>query len=462
MHHYGGLPVVAAAGVLLLFALYLGLYHAVFASAVTYCGTKLGSPAALIAAPFLWTAVELGRARITGFPWDLLGYAQVDNLWLNGLAPLTGVLGLSLLIASINAMWFFRWVTTRKWVRWTVPLLAALLVVLVEAMGRTRYVPSESANKTAVLLQDNLKVGDDRGFSLESKEQLLHSFTQWSLHPLTLTSSAAPQYTPALLQTPPEIIAWAEAPTNFFSTDPEFRQSAGLLAREAQAPMVADAATAETRVPAASKPLEFVSAGFFDRSGIYVGRYDKMHLVPFGEYVPYKPIFFFAGHLLDGLDFSPGKERRNFVTDGHSFGVFICYESVFGDEVREFARAGAQVFVNLSDDGWYGDTSAPWEHLDMVRMRAIENRRWVLRATNTGVTGSIDPHGRVIAALPRHMRAALAAPFEYRNGTTFYTRHGDWIGWCCLLVSLAMLVFAWFRHAAPMPDAVDSMEHTVN
>ena len=289
-------------------------------------------------------------------------------------------------------------------------------------------------------MQDNLSVGEDRGPYLESKSALLDSFTSWSLHPLRGPDSA-----PAPLTAPPEIIAWAEAPTNFFSADPAFRQAAGLLAKAAHAPLVADAASAELPPTPSSRPREFVSAAFFDAQGNYVGRYDKMHLVPFGEYVPYKPLFFFSGHLLDGLDFSPGTQRRTFQTGGHNFGVFICYESVFGDEVRQFVQNGAQVFVNLSDDGWYGDTSAPWEHLDMVRMRAIENRRWVLRATNTGVTGSIDPQGRLVASLPRHTRGALAAPFAYRDGTTFYTRHGDWIGWICLGSSTALLILALLR-----------------
>jgi apolipoprotein N-acyltransferase len=119
--------------------------------------------------------------------------------------------------------------------------------------------------------------------------------------------------------------------------------------------------------------------------------------------------------------------------------VFICYESIFGDEIRRFVQDGADVLVNISDDGWYGDTSAPWEHLDMARMRAIENNRWVLRATNTGVTASIDPQGRIATQLPRHVRASLAAMFEYRSDLTFYTRHGDWLGWLCTVLSAAAL-----------------------
>jgi len=146
-------------------------------------------------------------------------------------------------------------------------------------------------------------------------------------------------------------------------------------------------------------------------------------LLPFGEYVPYKKLFFFAGSLLQDVgELDPGKHRSVFTTGGHTYGTFICYESVFGDEVRQYARMGADVLVNISDDGWYGDTSAAWEHLNMVRMRAIENHRWVLRATNTGVTAAIDPYGRVITSTPRHIRTSPARALRLRARCYFLLR----------------------------------------
>jgi apolipoprotein N-acyltransferase len=197
------------------------------------------------------------------------------------------------------------------------------------------------------------------------------------------------------------------------------------------------------------------SATFFKEDGSYGGRYDKIHLVPFGEYVPYKPLFFFAGHLLDGLPFEPGTQRVLFDDRGRKYGVFICYESIFGDEIREFVRQGAQVLVNLSDDGWYGDSSAPWEHLDMVRMRAIENDRWVLRSTNTGVTASIDPFGRVVDQMPRHVRGSLLASFNFLNTTTFYTLHGDWIAWICALSAALLVAGSLVRSRRPSAAQVN-------
>jgi len=137
-----------------------------------------------------------------------------------------------------------------------------------------------------------------------------------------------------------------------------------------------------------------------------------------------------------------GWRRDLFSTGGHKFGVFICYESIFGDEIRIFAKEGADVFVNISDDGWYGDTSAPWQHLNMARMRAIENRRWLLRDTNTGVTTVIDPYGRLTASAPRHVFTSLAAHYGYRSDKTFYTVYGNVFAWLCGIIVLLALLFA--------------------
>ncbi len=236
----------------------------------------------------------------------------------------------------------------------------------------------------------------------------------------------------------------------FSDADPSLRAILGELARREHAPLVVDAVGRGTQPNPEGRYDEFASASFYLPDGTYAGRYDKMHLVPFGEYTPYKQLFFFAGHLLDQLVFVPGTQRRLFSAGGRRYGVFICYESIFGDEVREFAERGAQVLVNLSDDGWYGDTSAPWEHLDMARMRAIENRRWLLRDTNTGVTASIDPEGRIVSAMPRHVRGALEVPFAYRDDVTFYTRHGDWVGWLCALVAAAFLTGGALQQRFPL------------
>jgi apolipoprotein N-acyltransferase len=183
------------------------------------------------------------------------------------------------------------------------------------------------------------------------------------------------------------------------------------------------------------------SGSLFSPQGELITRYDKVHLVPFGEYVPFRRLFSFASGLTEQVgDFTPGTSRTPLQAGDAKLGVFICYESIFPDEVRQSAVNGADVFVNISNDGWYGDSGAFAQHLRQARMRAIENSRWLLRDTNTGVTASIDPFGRIVASVPRKTRTALLAPYALTNVTTFYTRHGDWFAWLCAIISVGGLV----------------------
>ncbi len=251
------------------------------------------------------------------------------------------------------------------------------------------------------------------------------------------------------------MIVWPEAPNDFIVIEPplratisslEFRTAISNLARAAEAPIIVGDISVDADRSVKRGYDQYNSADFIAPDGRFVGRYDKMHLVPFGEYTPYKRLFFFAGSLLQDVGlFDPGKHRTVFTTGGHSYGTFICYESVFGDEIRQYAQMGADVLVNISDDGWYGDTSAAWEHLNMVRMRAIENHRWVLRATNTGVTAAIDPYGRVVTSVPRHIRTSLRVRFNYEHDVTFYSEYGDLFAYFCALLTACGLGLGMLR-----------------
>jgi apolipoprotein N-acyltransferase len=456
MHLYGGLPNLASFGIVILFSLYLGLYQALFGWIIGLLRTSYAARVAICISPLAWVAVELARARITGFPWDLLGYTLVDNLVLNRLASWTGVMGLSLVVASVNALWLVRLPAARRGPRslgsrYLGPGVALLLVGLATLAAGSMHFPASPAGSIATLLQENLNVGSDTEAPPihETREQMLAAFTALSFHPLVEVpgQGAEATYVPAssMPQLPrAKLIAWPEAPTSFVDSDPAFRQAIGAVARRADAPVVVNSVTFGPRNPDGHYSM-YNSASFFLPDGTYGGRYDKMHLVPFGEYTPYKPLFFFAGHLLDDLPFIPGTQRTLLTAQGRRYGVFICYESIFGNDIRRFAQNGAQVLVNISDDGWYGDTSAPFEHMDMVRMRAIENSRWVLRSTNTGITAAIDPMGRVTARLPRHVRSSLDVFFAYRNNVTFYSQHGDWLAWLCVVVTALLCAAGYAR-----------------
>jgi len=239
----------------------------------------------------------------------------------------------------------------------------------------------------------------------------------------------------------PDLIVWPESPAPFYSTDPMLRDTVSNIARQAQTWMLVGSLGIRNAGETPERATELFNSGsLVDPAGEWVGRYNKMHLVPFGEYVPFKRVFGFAGGLTKEVgDFSPGTSRAALLA-GNKLGVFICYESIFPDEIRQLAANGAEVFVNISNDGWYGDSGAYAQHLKQARMRAVENDRWLLRDTNTGVTASFDPYGRVVSSIPRKVRAALDAPYAITNVTTFYTRHGDWFAYLCAIISVAGLL----------------------
>ena len=464
MHTYGGIAKPAAAGILVLFCLYLGLYHALFGAMISaFRRSPLGIQGAILLSPFAWVAVELARARITGFPWDLLGVTQVDNPLLTRLAPFTGGYGLSFVIAGVNALWLTRiTLKERRYTRTALTVAGVAVILMYIVFLRHIQAPlREGTSAMATLVQENLEVGaaaDSAGPPL-TKSQMLQTFSSLTLFPpngetcdgipelpsTKCVGRLTPQQsedtgsaTRYLSRT--DLIVWPEAPNSFYESDSEFRDAMSRLARAAQAPIIVGNIGID--FDQATKPGYdlFNSANFIQADGRFAGRYDKMHLVPFGEYTPYKRLFFFAGSLLQDVGmFVPGKHRLVFTTGGQTYGTFICYESIFGDEIRQYENMGAGVLVNISDDGWYGDTSAAWEHLNMVRMRAIENNRWVLRATNTGVTASIDPFGRVVMAAPRHIRTSLRVGFDYKHDVTFYAAHGDLFAYLCALVTSAGL-----------------------
>jgi apolipoprotein N-acyltransferase len=428
MHIYGGLSAPLALLVLCLFCLYLGLYHGAFGLLLAwFAGAR--NPVrrfALLVVPFLWVALELARTRISGFPWDLLGTVQVDNVPLAHVAKFTGVYGLSFEILLVNtavALAFL--VIPAKRARM---LMAALLAALVLQSGR--WIPSSPppANRLAVLVQSDIPILDPASWTT--------GYFRATLAGLEQTSMAATRSA----DRPVELIAWPESPAPFYTNDPVFREALTNLARSIRTPVVAGSIGTTNAMHSGGTTQVFNSAALVSSSGDWLGRYDKIHLVPFGEYLPFPSVFSFAGGLVDQVgSFTRGTSRQPLPVAGTPYGVFICYEAIFPDEVRQFAKNGAQAFLNISNDGWYGDSGAYAQHLLQARMRAMENERWILRDTNTGVTASIDPHGRVVATLPRKQRAALLAPFAQYTETTFYTRHGDWFAYLCAIISVVAL-----------------------
>jgi apolipoprotein N-acyltransferase len=440
MHEHGGLSVPFALLALFLFCLYLGLYHGLFGLLLSWSVGPGGDyRRALIAAPFLWVAVELARFNVTGFPWNLLGTAQVDNISLSRITTWTGVYGVSFEIMLVNVAVAAAFVVPRK--KRSTLLLAALAAAAVLQAGRLVDAPAIPADHAALLVQENIPV--DETWTRETFERTLRELTDLTVKDLSVkrdasAGSGASSSKPGSI----DLIVWPESPAPFFTSDPLFREPVSQMARDARSWVVTGAiGTTSAAQSGKSGSQVFNSAVLISPTGGWTARYDKVHLVPFGEYLPFPRLFAFAGGLTKEVGgFEPGAARAPLDAGSERLGIFICYESVFPGEVRQFADEGAQVFVNLSNDGWYGDSGAYAQHLNQTRMRAIENDRWILSATNTGVTASIDPYGQTVARLPRKERAALVAPYALTSVTTFYTRHGDWFAWLCAIISAGALV----------------------
>ena len=432
MRQYGGLSAPFALLALILFCLYLGLYHGFFGLLIGMCASSRDYRRPLLAAPFLWVAIELARDRITGFPWNLLGTAQVDNISLTRITTLTGVYGVSFEIMLVNVAFAAAFLVPKK--KRASLLMASIAASFVLQAGRLVDPPAVATDHSALLLQENLPV--DANWTRDTFEQTLNELVEVSAKQAQANASTAASGDGRV-----GLIVWPESPAPFYTADPFFREALSNLARRAQTWVVTGAIGNMPAGQGSPVSQVFNSAVVIDPSGNWAGRYDKVHLVPFGEYLPFPKLFAFAGGLTKEVgEFQSGSSRTPLDAGGARLGIFICYESVFPGEVRQFADRGAQVLVNLSNDGWYGDSGAYAQHLDQTRMRAIENDRWLLSATNTGVTASIDPYGRVVARLARKQRAALIAPYALNSKTTFYTRHGDWFPWLCAIISAGVLL----------------------
>jgi apolipoprotein N-acyltransferase len=433
MHVYGGIGTAMSILLLVLFALYLALYHGLFGFLLALIAARRNgfSLRALVFTPFVWVAVEMARTYITGFPWDLLGTTQIDNIPLSRIATVTGVYGISFEIALVNtavAAAFLVPYAKRK-----ILLTAALVSAIILHAGKLAKPGALPTEHGATLVQANIPILE-ADWSLDYLQQTLDSLRALSVRPQFEKSDS------------PGLIIWPESPAPFWTTDLHLRSTLANVARATGSYIIAGSIGIEHTGEPNRHPDIYNSAAVITPTGAWTARYDKIHLVPFGEYVPFEKLFSFAGGLTRQVGtFARGRSREPLVVGNIKAGVFVCYESIFPGEVREFAHNGGEVFVNISNDGWYGEGGAPRQHLNMARMRAVENNRWLLRDTNNGITAVIDPYGRIVAEAPRNQRTALQGAFGLEESTTFYTRHGDWFSFLCAIITLTALLLRYFN-----------------
>ncbi len=427
MHHYGKLTVLESTGVLAAMvaglALYVGLFAAVLPLAFE---NALEHPAwAIAGTAALWVACEFARGHIfIAFPWLFLGYAAADHLLLAKLAQITGVYGLSFVMAAFNAAIYLVIRSQRR--DWGLRLAFAFFALAAIAGGGA-FVAKDRPTEDAYLVQTAIPL--DSEWSRESLEQFEREMQVKIVSRFARNGSR------------PGLIVWPEAPAPFYyGEDAELQAYLAKIARDTSSATVFSGI--DFQGGDQQKPLN--SAFGIGADGRLAAQYDKIELVPFGEHVPYASLFFFAGKLTAEVgDFVPGTRYQLLPGAGPSHvAAVICYEAAFPELVRELTRRGANAIVNVSNDGWFGDSPARRQHLLMARMRAIENDRWLIRATNDGLTAAISPEGRVVT-FPAAVRDVFAARYGLKSTRTLYTEWGDWFPIGCVLLALAGVAINW-------------------
>jgi apolipoprotein N-acyltransferase len=426
---YGGADAWASAGILALIALVGGIVTAIFSLGVALASRK-GPALACLVAPFLWVTQEFARAHlpVISFPWNLIGYAASRNLPLLQLTVVTGIYGLSFLVAGYGAFLAYAILsgTQRAWKSLLVTTAALILI----AFGGRYFVPRATPHYVAHLVQTNF----ESQYNYAPDWLQRHGNALDQLHDISVDAATAE----------PGLIVWPEVPAPFTFNDPNFAIRAEKIARDSGSDFLVG--IVDWKKDAAGKWYATNSATLLDPAGQRVFTYDKIHLVPFGEYVPFRKWLGFAGNLVADIgDFAPGHEYSVGELAGGKFGVYICYEGVFPGLVRHFTANGAQLLINISDDGWFGRSAARSQHEMMERVRAVENRRWLLRDTNNGLTLDVDPYGRTIAEMPADVRGQLDAPYGFESEMTPYAHFGNWFAWLCIIASVGLLAYAAMR-----------------
>jgi apolipoprotein N-acyltransferase len=446
MHLYGKMPLIASYAVLILLAAYLGLYVGLYAGGMTWV-RSIGSRWTPLFAACLWVALELLRTyAFTGLPWALLGYSQYRWLTVVQIADLTGVYGVSFLIVLVNAT--AAEILLRVWRRpaasrsdgtpdvvpWPSLALTLCLVGLALLYGAFRLkTPISSPSSQAQTLSIGL---------VQANIDQAH---KWDAAYRRETLDRYERLTGAIASTS-DFIIWPEAATPFlFEQETPYRLEVSALAQRGGAPLLFGSPA--IRYHPDGRPYLLNSAYLLSPRGEVVGRYDKQHLVPFGEYIPLHSLLFFLDKLVEGIgDFEAGREATvlpvpaKAATDGASsplprFGVVICYEVIFPDLVRAFAQRGADFMVTITNDAWFGDSSAPYQHFGMVVFRAVENRTAFARAANTGVSGFIDQQGRILDATPIFREASVTRALSLRRASTVYSEYGDLFADACAIIA---------------------------
>jgi apolipoprotein N-acyltransferase len=441
MTTYGHLPFYVSLPILFLLSFYLALYIALFSMTVTrLCATPIFL---FFTAPLIWVSLEYIRSFLfTGFPWELLGYSQFNMLDIIQISDIFGVYGISFCIVIVNTTLFLIYLglTGKDWggksigIKQAAAATAAVAVLLAAVWGygvrqiqrlHERIVNSPSIK--AAIIQGNIDQAKkwDPAFQRSSTLKYIR---------LSMLSK----------KFKPDLVVWPETATPFYFTrNLELSELVLSGIRETGTDFLIGSPAFNVK----DHKIEYFNSAFLvDATGKVMGRYDKSHLVPFGEYVPLKKWLPFVGKMVESVgDFRAGKKGRTLKWKNFRIGVLICYEAIFPPLARAMVQNHASILINITNDAWYGKSSAPYQHFSMAIFRAVENRRSLVRAANTGISGFIDPSGRIIESTDLFKDAVITQKVPMLDMKTFYTRFGDVFAMACLGLSVFFILFGLFR-----------------
>jgi apolipoprotein N-acyltransferase len=435
MTTFGGLSTPLAVFAAALLIAYLSLFPAAFAVIQARLLRAFGT-SWLLFAPLVWVATEMGRTYVLdGFPWELLGYSQVTVLPIAQIASVVGVYGLSALVALISAAAAFAAVD-RSPRRWRVAAGVAVVVVGTGLWGAMRIRNSAltragSPIRVAVL-QGNIPI--DEKWDPRMRGPILDRY-------IGMTREAIGRNA--------QFVLWPESSTPLpYEEDVAGGDAIRRLARQAKITLLIGSDQVEPVKPVPLQkpppPRSYNAAYLIQPDGSTGAIYRKIHLVPFGEYVPFGRLLSFVGPLVaavaDFAPFTPGTEPIVLPVQNHKVSTAICYEVIYASLMRSFVTHGSEMLTTITNDAWYGWSSAAYQHWEQASLRSIEEGRYLARAANTGISGFVDPYGRVLQRSNMFQSAVMAEDLRFISDRTIYSRIGDLVGWLSVAATLAALL----------------------
>ncbi|MBI4683565.1 MAG: apolipoprotein N-acyltransferase [Nitrospirae bacterium] len=438
MYFYGGVPLILSILLLILLSLSQALYVGAFAVLFNFLSKRSSIPALFIA-PVLWVTIEYIRTyTIFNFPWSILGYSQYKFLPLIQISDITGVYGISFLVAAFNGaiydaavLWPKKSDETPLAARWPHALSIIILVsILISSLfyGMGKLKETDKGRKIRVsVIQGNVE--QDKKWDSKFQTEVIDKYKRLSI-------KAASDN--------PDIIVWPESALPFvFEYHKTLTEE--LVAFQKQLNRYLLFGSVMSKVNTTGNNQLSNSAVLLSPDGSIKSVYDKIHLVPYGEYVPLRDLFPFVGKLVTAIgDFIMGEETTVMETTVAKIGPLICYEIIFPGLVRQFVDKGANVLVTITNDAWFGRTAAAYQHFSMAVFRAVENRVPVARAANTGISGFFDSRGRIINKSNLFVETILTEEISVGDKKSFYTKHGDIFAWFCITSSVLMIIFRLF------------------